>query len=1174
MGQAMIKHKTVQKIPPLVDETQIFALWTLQDVKELLAKFRMQVYGFALVEAQFEMIMSFKPDFSKKVNLQALFEVLDNNHDGRIDGLQLLGGLALCCQASFEEKARFCFELYDFNLNATMSKKEMIMMLNASICGLNMLAGGGDENEPSLDILEGLVNDAFLRAGTDSMGFEPFVSWARSNRDVMAALESLNKIVAAAKGNINPEDSAADTDESGLSSDEEMHKTKRKSSLEASASGEISALAGSQQHFTGAEAITVSQWKGQIHEPTNYKMSRKDVDGPDTNLELHWAFGYRAQNCRNNLRYINADNPDTRLLVYPAASLGVVYDMQKKSQTFYQGHSNEIVCLTIHPSGQLVATGDVAAEIHIWNALTMTAVCMIKGMVKEGIQHLAFSPSGDRIASVGLDSDHTVAIYDCASGDIISSSKGISSPGNVNDIAYSTNGTELVLVGRKQIKFFTGVQTSRRAIQSQPGYIGHLGKKQTFFCVTYCYDDAIVGCAGGELYRFRAGSCIEVVQAHGIKEPVLSIYFNAAESVIVTGGKDCLIKTWDYTLKQVGAPIDMSEDLDGDGKPDTGSLDSAVISVQSLRNRVLIGTRGSDIFEACMPSNPAENHTLTRIAFGHSAGELLGLAAHPSKDSFATCGTDDTVRVWSVRSKEQTNMRQLPSGGSAVAFNPNGEILVVGMLDGTVGLMEAQHPSLRVYSTWKHASKKITDIEFSRNFVYMATACADGNIYVYKSEDKRKYRRFAVCRGHTAPVQHIDFSANSQYLQSDSLDGSLNFWDVRGNMIKSASSLRDVNWATLSCVFGWGVQGIWAPGSNYTEINTCMALPEVGDVITGDDYGRVNLFRYPSLVHGALYQSYVGHASHVTRVCFNYNRRLVISIGGRDRTALLWKHEVEEAPDSDDMGSHSESGSSDGGLHFVDPSKEVADVGPRSLLLEAVNRNHTAEELSTLLAANPPSPLGHGGSVSVVQPWKSSVVEPAGYAPTDASFGATDCDLTLSWVHGYRSSDCRNNLFYSSSGAIVFTAAAVAIVYIKASGKQRFLQGAHSDEILGIGMHPSAQIFATGEAGRNPRIVVWGSTDMRIMKRLDGGHIRGIPLLSFNTRGNLLASVGLDPSCTLVVHEWAQNVKVMSTPTDKGKVLCLGFMYDDELSVRRDVVITGGERHLKFWWSQGALMRM
>jgi hypothetical protein len=36
------------------------------------------------------------------VPLRVLFRALDNDCDGRIDGLELMGGLALCCRGTFE----------------------------------------------------------------------------------------------------------------------------------------------------------------------------------------------------------------------------------------------------------------------------------------------------------------------------------------------------------------------------------------------------------------------------------------------------------------------------------------------------------------------------------------------------------------------------------------------------------------------------------------------------------------------------------------------------------------------------------------------------------------------------------------------------------------------------------------------------------------------------------------------------------------------------------------------------------------------------------------------------------------------------------------------------------------------------------------------------------------
>jgi Ca2+-binding EF-hand superfamily protein len=78
----------------------------VEDVRKLHWHFKNMVHGLSLVEPQFECVMSFKRDSMTDVSLQAIFNVIDNDKDGRIDALEFMGGLALVCRGTFEEKAR------------------------------------------------------------------------------------------------------------------------------------------------------------------------------------------------------------------------------------------------------------------------------------------------------------------------------------------------------------------------------------------------------------------------------------------------------------------------------------------------------------------------------------------------------------------------------------------------------------------------------------------------------------------------------------------------------------------------------------------------------------------------------------------------------------------------------------------------------------------------------------------------------------------------------------------------------------------------------------------------------------------------------------------------------------------------------------------------------------
>lgn len=59
-------------------------------------------------------------------------------------------------------------------------------------------------------------------------------------------------------------------------------------------------------------------------------------------------------------------------------------------------------------------------------------------------------------------------------------------------------------------------------------------------------------------------------------------------------------------------------------------------------------------------------------------------------------------------------------------------------------------------------------------------------------------------------------------------------------------------------------------------------------VATGDDFGKVKIFRYPSLRKGSESKIGSGHSSHVTCVRFNITDEFLISTGGEDNCVIQW----------------------------------------------------------------------------------------------------------------------------------------------------------------------------------------------------------------------------------------------------------------------------------------------
>ncbi len=102
----------------------------------------------------------------------------------------------------------------------------------------------------------------------------------------------------------------------------------------------------------------------------------------------------------------------------------------------------------------------------------------------------------------------------------------------------------------------------------------------------------------------------------------------------------------------------------------------------------------------------------------------------------------------------------------------------------------------------------------------------------------------------------------------------------------------------------------------------------------------------------------------------------------------------------------------------------------------------------------------------------------------------------------YRAYDCRQNLFYTKEGHVVYHVAAVGVVYNKTGHTQSFYTS-HTDDILCLGLHPSMDMVATGQIGRDPTVHVWDVVSMETLSILKGGHSRGVCAVSFSGKGLL-----------------------------------------------------------------------
>ena len=59
-------------------------------------------------------------------------------------------------------------------------------------------------------------------------------------------------------------------------------------------------------------------------------------------------------------------------------------------------------------------------------------------------------------------------------------------------------------------------------------------------------------------------------------------------------------------------------------------------------------------------------------------------------------------------------------------------------------------------------------------------------------------------------------------------------------------------------------------------------------IATGSDDQKVRIFTYPVTIPKQKCKEYTGHSSHVTRTLFSKDESYLLSVGGNDRTIILW----------------------------------------------------------------------------------------------------------------------------------------------------------------------------------------------------------------------------------------------------------------------------------------------
>ncbi|XP_066530096.1 echinoderm microtubule-associated protein-like 1 isoform X2 [Hoplias malabaricus] len=598
------------------------------------------------------------------------------------------------------------------------------------------------------------------------------------------------------------------------------------------------------------------------------------VDLPQKKLKLDWVYGYRGRDCRSNLYLL-----PTGETVYFIASVVVLYNVDEQLQRHYTGHTDDIKCLAVHPDKITIATGQVAGtssdgklapHVRVWDSVSLNTLHVLgTGFFDRALVCLSYSKSngGTWLCVVDDSNDHVLSVWDWQREERLAEVKCSNESVFATDF-HPTDANIIVTCGKSHLYFWS---LEKGSLLKKQGLFEKQEKPKFVLCVTFSENgDAITGDSSGNILVWGKGSNRISLVIQGAHESSVFALCMLRNGTLVSGGKDRKLISWDGNYQKIQT-VEVPE------------VYGPIRTVAEGRGEtVIIGTTKNYVLQGSLDGE------FTPITQGHT-DELWGLAVHPHKQQFLTCGHDKLVCLWDSDTHQPFWTKTLEDAAQSAGFHPSGATVAIGTQTGRWLVLDTETKDLVTVHT--DGNEQLSVMRFAPDGNFLAIGSHDNYIYIYAvAENGKKYSRVGKCSGHSSFITHLDWSVDSQYLVSNSGDYEILYWIPSVcKQVVSVETTRDIPWATFTCTLGFHVFGLWPDGSDGTDINAVCRSNDKKLLVTGDDFGKVHLFSFPCSQSRAPSHVYGGHSSHVTNVNFLLDDSHLVSTGGKDMSVMQWR---------------------------------------------------------------------------------------------------------------------------------------------------------------------------------------------------------------------------------------------------------------------------------------------
>jgi len=597
-------------------------------------------------------------------------------------------------------------------------------------------------------------------------------------------------------------------------------------------------------------------------------------------LELQAVIGFKGTVVQGLILH-----PDNEHLIFPLGCTVVVRNLLQRTQTFLQGHDNQVNCITVSASGDLLASGQKTfmgfpADVIIWDFHGRKELHRLS-LHKVAVASLSFSFDEIYLASLGGQDDNSLVIWDVATGTPICGTPAATDTAATVKF-FNTSNTHLITGGNYHVRVWQ-FDLPNKKIRPTNVNVGKMKRVTTNVLMDRDDKFAYCGTSTGDILEISLDSAL-------FKRTVPKDCFamGVTCSAMLPNG-DVLVGTGNGTIAKLTAGTMRIKNQ----CQVLGSVTSIALTTDG--SHFFCGTTQSNIYWVDTDSLTAELRNTCHYERINSVAFPLGYS-----EVFATCSCAD-IRVWNAKTRQELLRIQVPNMECyCIAFMRDGRSILSGWSDGKIRAFLPQSGRLMYVINDGHQNG-VTAMATTSDCSRIISGGMEGEVRVWKI-GRQTQTMEASMKEHRGRVWCIELRHDDSQAVSASSDGSCIIWDLQtktrslclfestmfknivyhpdeSQLLTTGSDRKITYWDTFD---GQAIRVL--EGSNEGELTTLSISKSGSNFVSGGQDRLLKLWDYDE---GVCKYIGIGHSGSINSVAISPDQRSIVSVGS-EGAIFIW----------------------------------------------------------------------------------------------------------------------------------------------------------------------------------------------------------------------------------------------------------------------------------------------